>query len=214
MTPFFLGQQGVWDFALSYNSFLVYFLGINIALFLSARKIFLKDIILFNSIGLFAASASMNYLYTNGEINEISLGLFIAIVGFSIYALASTSQAFEKSENTYFTFGSLLPLVWFIGNVLLSANYSTAELFIAFGIVGVIYFGAWYILRDSVKKQEYISLYVGGIVSIIMMIVSLQEKMEDYIGLYIGAVSLIFGFLYLINPLKQRIVTYFGMAFL
>lgn len=214
MTPFFLGQQGVWNFALSYNSFLVYFLGINIALFLSARKIFLKDIILFNSVGLFAASASMNYLYTNGQVNEMSLGLFIAIVGFSIYALASTSRAFEESENTYFTFGALMPLVWFIGNVLLSAEFSSWELFVAFGIVGATYFGSWYILRDSAKKQEYISLYISGIVCIIMMILSFQEKMEDYIGLYISAISLVFAFLYLINPLKQRIIAYFGLAFL
>lgn len=192
MTPFFLGRQGVWDFALSYNSFLLYFLGINIALFLSARKIFLKDIILFNSMGLFAASASMNYLYTSGQINQISLVLFIAIVGFSIYALANTSQAFEKHENTYFAFGALLPLVWFIGNILLSAHYGSWEQFIAFGVIALIYFGAWYALRDSVKKQEYIALYMSGIISIMMMILSFQKEMEDYIGLVIGALSLVF----------------------
>lgn len=214
MTPFFLGKQGVWDFALSYNSFLVYFLWINIALFLSARKIFLKDIILFNSIGLFASSASMNYLYTSGQINQISLVLFIAIVWFSIYALANTSQAFEKHENTYFAFGALLPLIWFIGNLLLSAHYTSAEQCIAFGVVALIYFGAWYALRDSIKKQEYIALYMGGIISILMMILSLQEQMQDYIGLVIGALGLVFGALYLINPLKQRLMTFFGMSFI
>jgi hypothetical protein len=118
----------------------VYFLGINIALFLSARKIFLKDIILFNSIGLFGASASMNYLYTNGQINIASLAIFIAIVGFSVYALTNTSRAFEKFENTYFAFGSLLPLVWFIGNVLLSGDFTSIELLLSFGLVGGIYF--------------------------------------------------------------------------
>lgn len=47
-----------------------------------------------------------------------------------------------------------------------------------------------------------------------MMILSFQEQMEDYIGLVIGALSLAFGILYLINPLKQRLMTFFGMAFL
>jgi hypothetical protein len=183
MTPFFLGQQGVWDFALSYNSFLVYFLGIN-------------------------------YLYSNGQINEFSLALFIAIVGFSIYALANTSQAFEKHENTYFAFGAVLPLVWFIGNVLLSADFSSWELFVAFGIIAIIYFGSWYALRDSIKKQEYISLYIGGLIAIMMMILSFQKEMEDYIGLVIGFISLIFGALYLFNPLKQRLMSFFGMAIL
>jgi hypothetical protein len=55
MTPFFLGQEWVWNFDLSYNQFLIYFLGINIALFFAAKKIFLKDIVLFNMMGLFVA---------------------------------------------------------------------------------------------------------------------------------------------------------------
>jgi hypothetical protein len=59
---------------------LIYFLGINIALFFSAKKIFLKEIILCNLTGLFVASASMNYLYESGTVDQISLGLFVAIV--------------------------------------------------------------------------------------------------------------------------------------
>lgn len=143
-----------------------------------------------------------------------SLAIFIAIVGFSVYALTTTSRAFEKFENTYFAFGSLLPLVWFIGNVLLSGNFTSIELLISFGLVGGIYFGSWYAMRDSSKKEEYISLYIGGIVSVLMMILSFQKEMEDFIGLAIGAVSLIFATLYLVNPLKQRLIAYFGMAFL
>jgi hypothetical protein len=67
-------------------------------------------------------------------------------------------------------------------------------------------------MRDSSKKEEYISLYIGGIVSVLMMILSFQKEMEDYIGLAIGGVSLIFAVFYLINPLKQRLIAYFGMA--
>lgn len=132
MTPFFLGQEGVWDFDLSYNSFLIYFLGINIALFFAARKIFLKDIILCNLTGLFVASASMNYLYASGTVDQISLALFVAIIGFSLYTLSSTSQAFEKYENTYFALGCFLPILWFIGNTLLTDDFSSLELFVSF----------------------------------------------------------------------------------
>ncbi len=127
----------------------------------------------------------MNYLYENGEVNIISLGIFIAIVGFSVYALSNTSRAFEKFENTYFAFGALAPLVWFIGNVLLSGDFSSLELVISFGLVGTIYFGSWYAMRNASKKEEYMSLYIGGITSIIMMILSLQREMNDYIGLAI-----------------------------
>lgn len=42
MTPFFLGQEGVWEYGVSYNSFLLYFLGINIALFFQQKKYFSK----------------------------------------------------------------------------------------------------------------------------------------------------------------------------
>jgi hypothetical protein len=58
----------------------MYFLGINIALFFSAKKIFLKDVILCNLAGLFIASATMNYVYTSGAINQLSLALFVTII--------------------------------------------------------------------------------------------------------------------------------------
>jgi len=111
---------------------LIYFLGINIALFFSAKKIFLKDVILCNLAGLFIASASMNYLYASGTVDQISLALFVIIIGFSLYTLSSTSQAFEKYENTYFALGCFLPILWFIGNTLLGDDFSSLELFVSF----------------------------------------------------------------------------------
>ena len=212
MTPFFLGQEWVWDFQLGYNSFLIYFLGINIALFFAAKKIFLKDIVLFNMMGLFVASASMNYLYTSGTIDQISLVLFVAIIGFSIYTLASTSQAFEKSENTYFALGCFLPILWFIGNTVLGDDFSSLQLFISFWAIAAIYFWAWYTLRNTIKQQEYIPMYIGWVAALIMMILSFQQDLEDYVGLVIGLVSIVFAGLYLVNPLKQRLLSYFGMA--
>lgn len=212
MTPFFLGQEGVWEYGVSYNSFLLYFLGINIALFFSAKKIFLKDVIICNLSGLFIASATMNYLYTSGSVNQLSLGLFVTIIGFSIYTLASTSQAFEKYENTYFALGCFLPILWFIGNTLLTEDFSSLELFTAFWIISAMYFGAWYMLRNSEKKQEYIPMYIGGVTALLMMVLSFNQELENYIGLVIGLISLIFATLYIDKPLKQRIVSYFGMA--
>ena len=82
----------------------------------------------------------------------------------------------------------------------------------AFGIIAAMYFGAWYTLRNSEKKQEYIPMYIGGVTALIMMILSFNQELEDYIGLVIGLISLIFATLYIENPLKQRVVSYFGMA--
>ncbi len=79
-------------------------------------------------------------------------------------------------------------------------------------MIAAIYFGAWYTLRNSEKKQEYIPMYIGGVTAITMMILSFNQELEDYIGLVIGLISLVFATLYIANPLKQRIVSYFGMA--
>ena len=54
---------------------------------------------------------------------------------------------------------------------------------------------------------------MGGIISILMMILSLQEQMQDYIGLVIRLSGSYLGHLYLINPLKQDWWR-FGMSFI
>ncbi len=55
-------------------------------------------------------------------------------------------------------------------------------------------------------------MYIGGVTAITMMVLSFNQELEDYIGLVIGLISLVFATLYIANPLKQRVISYFGMA--
>lgn len=223
LTPFFIGQSGqfnefvketgVFQYNLPVTAFLLYFLAINIAILLTANKFFLKGIGLLNTLGLFVGTTSLSY-FIGGQFpnNTNQLALFsVTVFGLHIATMTVNARKFENETDPYLIAGYLLPLVWYSAMLNAFVEPYFPRSVIAGLLLGsaIIYFVGWHYLRQVIDRQQHTSLYLGGILSVVMAVIKLQHHFQHYDGLIFALSALVFGSLYILRPVPQR-----EMAFL
>lgn len=132
LTPFFIYQNENWAINLSYNSYIIYFCAVSISTSFFAKKIFSYEIILTNTLGLFASIFSLAIIapyrtYPSlAEISAISqpsfwqgyivtIILLTLIVVLSITSIVHSSRIFhEKFNDSKLAAAYLVPLIWFL----------------------------------------------------------------------------------------------------
>ncbi len=226
LTPFVIGWE--WGTsALWFNSYLIYFLVANISIFLLGKEIALKDLIPLNMLGLFFWTSSLYYFgFENSTSNwygvisdgTISAFLFLLLAGFSIYAIAVNAKNFNtKEEEWYLTISYLFPLIWFMINISLITKVEIWNWWVTifYGILAIIYFGAWNYVRNLETNYQHISLYVGGLVSIVFGAINVVPDIDYITSTIIAYTGLIFVGLFFIDSKKwERFVTYLAFSLL
>lgn len=226
LTPFFIGpddqfvdfikEARVFHYNLPLLAFLIYFLAINMAILLTANRFFLKGIGLLNALGLFIGTITLSY-FMGGQFpeNTTQLALFSAAVfGLHISSMCVNAKKFENETDPYLIAGYLLPLAWYTGmlNVFIDPYLERSAIAgLLFGSA-VIYFVGWHYLRQVIDRQQHTSLYLGGILSLVMAVIKLQSYLQHYDGLIFAFTAFIFGLLYILRPILQREMAFFFFA--
>ena len=223
LTPFFIGESGgfrefladtgVFHYQLPLIAFLIYFAGINIAIFLVANRFFLRGIGLLNSLGLFIGTFSLSF-FMGGEFpeNAANVAVFmIVVVALHIGAMCSNAKKFENENDPYLLAGYLLPLLWFVASMNSFLDQYIAGRILAALFIGcaAIYFGGWHYLKKTLHQAKHTALYVGGIVAIILAITKLHPDLNYFDGPVLALVAMLFGVLYCLAPHPQRELSYF-----
>lgn len=226
LTPFFIGQSGGYSRFINENvsiehtlpllAFLIYFAAINVSIFLVSRKMFLRGIGILNFGGLFVGTLSLIYLMGDQFVeNTTELAVFsLAVVFFHIASMAANAKHFQKENDPFLVAGYLLPLLWFwvIVNSFIAPEVAPEIHTGLFAIVSAVYFGAWYYLRKVTDSTRHFSLYIGGILSIVLALLQLQDFLVEYSGPAISAIAMIFAVLFMIKPLAQRELSFLAFS--
>lgn len=170
LTPFVIGQEGEWQYALSYNSYLLYFFSVNLSVYALSRTLFLGDIVPLNSIGLLVGATMLKTLAYPTPVNAsenffagdgMSGILFVLIVSVYVIALARTNRQFPEAYARFTPFGYILPFFWFIWSVS-TLNISTYDFVGMYMFLSAVYLGSWHLLKSQDdQKTGRIFLYVG-----------------------------------------------------
>lgn len=225
LTPFVIGWE--WGTsALWFNSYLVYFLIANISIFLLGKEIALKDLIPLNMLGLFFGTSSL-YYFGFGNITStwygiisdgtISALIFLILAAFCVYTIAINAKNFNIREESYLTVSYLIPLIWFIINISLMTRTEIGEWWttIFYAILGIIYFWAWNYVRSLETNYQHVSLYVGGLVSLVFGVINLIPDINYITSTVIAYTGLIFVGLFFFDTKKwERFITYLAFSLL
>ncbi len=228
LTPFFIGKAGefhsylasgnAFDYNLSLPVFLIYFAILGLAIFLVSNKMFLKGIGLLNSVGLFLGTFSLVAL-KGDEFSQHTGALVIfslVVIAFHISAMVINARKFENQSDPFLIGGYILPLVWFVVFMgsFVSPQLSDNILSVIFGAVSFIYFGAWYYIRNITHSDKHFSLYISGMLSLVVSIIYILPIWKEYAGLLFSLISLVFLGLYIAKPLIQREISFliFGIS--
>ncbi len=202
VTPFFIGQVDSWQYAISFNSYLLYFFAVNVMIYFLGKEISLHRLIPVNGLGLLVGSTTIHYLTTSSSTDSFFSGsifsaiLFLGIVSFYVTAIVRSSNSFSDTENKFLFLGYLSPLVWFalnlsrlgIDNVVLKTSF--------YAVLVAVYFGWWYYLRALVSRNNHISLYIGGMLAIVFGVFTAFPTFSEYTGIFVAYIGIIFLALY------------------
>jgi hypothetical protein len=223
ITPFVIGQNGVWVQNISFNAYLIYFLAINVAVYLLGREISVRNIIPLNITGLFIGTSTLYYLsYADGISKTVannfltgesfSAILFFILVVFSIWSILLSAKKFEENDDGYLALGYLAPMFWFIFNI----NRLTAldDIFrgVLFALLAGVCFFGWHILNDEKTRFQHTALYASGFLAIIQAFFAFIPELDIYSSIAIAYSSLIFGIIFTLKPDKNE--RFFGYIFL
>ena len=224
LTPFVIGQEASWTYAISYNSYLLYFFAVNLSIFALSRRIWLGDIVPLNALGLLIGITTLHSVaygtlpagpgvsfFASDSMTAI---IYALIVGTYVVATVLNSSKFPEKYSEFVPFGYLAPLVWF-ALAMGMLTVPSIETDVLYAILALMYFICWHMLRDE-KNQDmgHAFLYAGGIVSISIVIFHLCSESTLYLGFAMSGVSLAFGILSMLKPVTERIIAYIGIGFL
>ncbi len=226
ITPFIIGQNDVWAQSISFNSYLMYFAAINIAVFLLGREISVRNIIPLNIIGLFIGTSTLyNLSYAKGlskalEENFFTGELFTAILFFALvifltWSILLSARQFEEKDDGYLALGYLAPIIWFVYNIRGLETLSNITEGILFALIAASCFAGWHVLLKLKTRFQHITLYAAGLFSSVLAFFAFLPELDIYSSIAIAYLSLIFGVIYVINPSKiERLISYGIISFM
>lgn len=221
ITPFVIGQNDVWVENISFNAYLIYFLAVNVAVFLMGRELSVRQIIPLNVIGLFVGVSTLWSLSLTDGINAIKSGnfftgeiftsiLFLLVAVFSMWSILLSAKRFLESGDGYLSLGYIALLVWFIFNIGSLESLSHISTGVLYTVMAIACFVGWHVLlSDDATKIQHGALYASGLIATILAFFSFFQEINVFISILISYLSLIFAFLYLLDVEKtERFVSY------
>jgi len=216
LTPFFMGQAGTFDYSLGFSTYLIYFIAVNGIILAVVQKFFLPGIGLLNILGLLVGTTALSWVSGQGFDQNLAFSsLFLIItLGLHVAITALNAQKYENENDPFLFAGYIIPLLWYGGIIHGDLRNSITEIQHAlyFIISAGIYFGAWYFVKFSTLSSKHYGLYFGGIISLILALLSVSEMLQSYSGLVFSLVSFVFAGLYLQNNLPQRQISFLGFG--
>jgi len=226
ITPFVIGQNDVWANNISFNAYMLYFLAINISVFLIGKEISVRNIIPLNLIGLFVGVSTLWGLSNTNNINAIAVDnffsgevftaiLFMVLVVFSIWSILVSARQFSEKDDGYLSLGYVAPIVWFAFNVESLNTITDALVGTLYAIIATACFAGWYELRNTQTRFQHTALYAAGLVSGALAIFAFFEEFNVVTSMLIAYTSLVFAFLFVAESAKaERFVSYMLVSFL
>jgi hypothetical protein len=226
ITPFVIGQQDVWVQNVSFNAYLIYFLAVNVAIFLMGREISVREVIPTNIVGMFvgvstlwglAATSGINVVSTTDVLtNEIVTGaLFAVLVVVTIWSVLLSAKRFKESDDGYLSLGYIAPVIWFFFNISNLTSLSDTTVAILYAIISASCFIGWHVLLRTQTRFQHTALYAAGLLSAIIAFLTFIHELNVATSMFIAYSSFIFAGLYLQNPSKtERFVSYCVLSLL
>ncbi len=220
ITPFVIGQSDVWVENVSFNAYLIYFIAVNVSVFLIGREISLRDMIPLNIIGLFIGVSSLWNLAATDNVNAVQSGnffsgeifasiLFLVLTVFSMWSILLSAKKFRENDDGYLSLGYIAPIIWFTFNVSNLHSLSDVAVGSLYAIIAISCFTGWHVLRGKQTKFQHAALYAAGLISSFLAIFAFFDEFNVYTSMMIAYSSLIFGFLYLTGERKlERFFSY------
>ncbi len=220
ITPFVIGQEDVWVQNVSFNAYLIYFLAVNVAIFLMGREISVREVIPTNIVGMFvgvstlwglAASTGIDAVSPNDFFtSEIVTGvIFMILVVVTLWSVLLSAKRFKESDDGYLSLGYIAPVIWFFFNVSNLESLSDLTVAVLYAIISVSCFIGWHVLLRSQTRFQHTALYAAGLLSAVISFFTLIHELNVYTSMLIAYSSLIFAGLYLLNPTKtERFISY------
>jgi hypothetical protein len=223
MTPFVIGTEHVWAQSISFNTYLIYFAAINVAVFLVGREISIRKIIPLNILSLCIGTSTLYALsYTKGvtqlaKQNFFTGDIFTAILLcvlciFLTWSVLLSAKQFNEKDEGYLAVGYLAPILWFIYSIgKLDSISDNLEGFL-YAILAASCFVGWHILRGYNTKFQHIGLYAAGLLAAFLAFFSFFPDLDIYTSIAIAYLSLIFAGIYFFNPTKWERLIAFGLV--
>jgi uncharacterized membrane protein len=217
LTPFFMGQAGSYDSAVSFPAFLLYFAAINVAVLFVSSRLFLKGIALLNALGLFVGTFALSLLRGESFADHLSFSIVFLLFVLAVHTAAITINAkkFEKEYDPFLVSSAIFPFVWFGSLVKFDLASAFTNVFaegILFLVASAISFVAWYFLRFSSGSDRHYPFYFGGVALLALGVHSLAQIAPEFDGIFLAGLSLLFAILYVIRPLSQRLAAFLGLG--
>ena len=220
ITPFVIGQNDVWVENISFNAYLIYFLAVNIAVFLMGREISVRDIIPLNIGGLFVGVSTLWGLSMSRDINALqtqnfftseffTATLFAGLVIFSIWSILISAKRFAQKDDGYLSLGYIAPSIWFAFNVNNLQSLPDAAVGLLYAVISVSCFVGWHVLIVTKTRFQHTALYAAGLIAAFLAVVSFFQEFDVFTSMLIAYSSLVFGFLYLLDYEKgERFISF------
>lgn len=201
----------------SFITFFLYFIAINLTVLYVSNKMSLKGFGLANSLGLFLGTISLLIMTGVSDFQEnfvFTLLATTAVVIIHIWSMVVSARSFANQNDPLLYLGYLLPLAWFaiMSEMIQIISNSEVYLTVLYTLISLNFFGAWYYLKNTTNSNEHFGLYAGGVLSMILAVISLTTGFYGINGLIFSGLSVIFGVLYFIKPIVQRLLTFWSVA--
>jgi Predicted membrane protein (DUF2339) len=217
LTPFVIGGE-FGSSQLSFNSYLIYFASVNIIGTLIGRDFSVRILQPLNTIGLLFGTASL-YLFAYRTIDVVggsfwnsptlSVILFVILVLGTVYSILSSSRHYSESEDGLVSIGYMLPIIWFILNILSFSQVNSLVIAGAYAVIAIGYYAGWWYLRDQNKQFQHIGLYAGAIIALIFAVFAFFPQYDAYVGLLVAWLGILFAYLYTLDDKRsERLVAY------
>jgi len=220
ITPFVVGQNEVWVGSMSFNSYLIYFFAVNLAVFFIGREISVRDIIPLNIIGLFIGVSTLWGLVYSDGINATSTGtffggeiftglLFLLLVVFSIWSILLSAKKFSEKDDGYLSLGYIAPVIWFAFNVSNLESLDDTIAGISYAIIATSCFAGWHYLEGIKTRFQHTALYAAGLLSVLLAIFAFFQEFNLFTSILMAYSSLIFAALYMLDSSRsERFISY------
>lgn len=220
ITPFVIGQNDVWVGNVSFNAYLLYFLAVNIAVFLIGREISVRDIIPLNIAGLFVGVTSLWSLSLSDGIKAVrpenffsgelfTAILFMALVIFSIWSILLSAKRFLEKDDGYLSLGYIAPVIWFAFNVAGLDSLGDSVIGVLYSIIAASCFVGWHVLLETKTRFQHTALYASALLSAFLAVFAFFQEFDVFTSMLIAYASLIFGLLYMLDAGKsERFISY------
>ncbi len=226
ITPFVIGQNDVWVNNLSFNAYLIYFIAINISIFLIGKEISVRDIIPLNIVGLFVGVSTLWGLSVTDGINAartenllsgevFTAILFTVLVVFTIWSILLSAKRFLEKDDGYLSLGYITPIIWFAFNISNLKSLADTTVGICYAVIAASCFLGWHVLQDTKTRFQHTALYAAGLVSSALAVFALFEDFNVITSMVLAYSSLIFAFLFVVDSAKsERFISYMLVSFI